>query len=61
MVTPQYVNYKFYQSIAGNNTDLNYRSEERGGIDQYDFNISFNLNDRVYLGATVGAYSVNYN
>lgn len=58
---PQYVNYKFYQSIAGNNTDLNYRSEERGGIDQYDFNISFNLNDRVYLGATVGAYSVNYN
>lgn len=37
-----------------------FRSEERGGIDQYDFNVSFNINDRVYLGATVGAYSVNY-
>ena len=32
----------------------NFRSEERGGIEQYDFNISFNINDRVYLGVTVG-------
>ena len=39
----------------------NFRSEERGGIDQYDFNISFNFNDRVYLGLTVGAYAVDYN
>lgn len=38
-----------------------FRSEERGGIDQFDFNISFNINDRVYLGATIGAYSVDYN
>lgn len=37
-----------------------FRSEERGGIDQYDFNISFNINDRVYLGATIGAYSIDY-
>ena len=36
----------------------NSRSEERGGIDQYDFNISFNINDRVYLGVTVGAYAI---
>ena len=34
--------------------------EERGGIDQYDFNISFNINDRVYLGVTVGAYAIDY-
>lgn len=37
-----------------------FRSEERGGIDQYDFNISFNFNDRVYLGMTVGTYAIDY-
>ncbi|MCD8182008.1 MAG: outer membrane protein transport protein [Bacteroides sp.] len=40
--------------------DATFRSEERGGIDQYDFNISFNINDRVYLGMTIGAYEVDY-
>lgn len=35
-------------------------SHEKGGINQFDFNIAFNLNDRVYLGLTVGAYDVNY-
>ena len=39
----------------------NFRSEKRGGIEQYDFNISFNINDRVYLGVTVGAYAIDYN
>lgn len=38
----------------------NFRSQEKGGLDQYDFNISFNINDRVYLGFTVGAYDLNY-
>lgn len=42
------------------NANTKFRSQERGGIDQYDFNLSFNLNDRIYLGATIGAYSVNY-
>lgn len=37
-----------------------FRSEERGGIDEYDFNVAFNIRDRVYLGLTIGAYSVNY-
>lgn len=36
------------------------KSRETGGVDQYDFNISFNFNDRVYLGMTVGAYDLNY-
>lgn len=36
-------------------------SRERGGIDQYDFNVSFNVEDRFYFGVTVGAYSVDYN
>lgn len=38
-----------------------FRSRETGGIDQYDFNVAFNLSDRVYLGLTLGAYDVNYN
>lgn len=38
----------------------NYRSQERGGIDQYDFNVAFNIKDRVYIGFTVGAHDVDY-
>ena len=37
-----------------------FRSREKGGIDQYDFNIAFNISDRVYLGLTIGAYDVDY-
>ena len=36
---------------------VNYRGVERGGIDNYDFNVSFNIQDRVYLGFTS---DVNY-
>ena len=38
----------------------NFYSEEKGGISQYDFNVAFNIQDRVYLGATIGIYDVNY-
>ena len=38
-----------------------FRSEERGGIDQYDINLSLNVNDRFYFGFTVGLYDVDYN
>ena len=38
----------------------NFHSQERGGIDQYDFNVAFNFNDRFYLGLTLGAYAVDY-
>ncbi|MBR4379976.1 MAG: TonB-dependent receptor [Bacteroidaceae bacterium] len=34
--------------------------EEHGHLDEYSFNISFNVNDRVYLGLTMGAYDLNY-
>lgn len=37
-----------------------FRSQERGGIDRFDFNVAFNLSDRVYLGMTIGAYTVDY-
>ena len=43
------------------NGNASFRSEQRGGIEQYDFNVSFNIKDRVYLGLTLGAYSVDYN
>ena len=35
-------------------------SKEWGGINQYDFNISLNLIDRIYLGLSIGAYDLNY-
>lgn len=37
-----------------------FNSREQGGVGEYDFNIAFNISDRVYLGVTVGAYDVNY-
>ena len=37
-----------------------FHSRERGGIDQYDVNVAFNVNDRFYLGLTVGLYDVDY-
>ncbi len=60
---PLYENYDFYTSVVDgvNNANIRrFRSQERGGIDQYDFNVSFNVNDRFYFGVTVGAYDVNY-
>ena len=38
----------------------NFYSEEKGGISQYDFSIAFNVEDRVYLGATLGIYDIVY-
>lgn len=59
-----YDNYNVYSTIIGEK-DLpylrEYRSHESGGLDQYDFNIAFNLSDRVYLGLTIGAYDLDYN
>lgn len=38
-----------------------YYSREEGGINQYDFNLSFNVRDRFYFGLTLGVYDLNYN
>lgn len=35
-------------------TDATYYSEERGGVDQVDMNVSCNIDDRLYLGVTFG-------
>lgn len=37
-----------------------YKSRQTGGVNVYDFNMSFNIKDRFYIGATVGAYDVSY-
>lgn len=37
-----------------------FRSENRGGINAYDFNVAFNVNDRSYWGLTVSAYDVDF-
>lgn len=51
----------FYDPYIPSEADAYFLSRERGGIDQYDFNISFNVNDRFYFGVTLGAYDVDYN
>lgn len=45
---------------AGDKVIQAYTARERGGLHSYDFNVAFNLYDRFYLGATIGAYSVDY-
>lgn len=37
-----------------------FRSREEGGINQYDFNVAFNVEDRMYFGITLGVNDVNY-
>lgn len=49
-----------YMPITTDIPNSIFRSKERGGIDEYDFNVAFNINDRVYIGATIGAYDVDY-
>lgn len=49
----------FYPYVPSE-ADAYFHSQERGGIDQYDLNVAFNINDRFYLGFTVGLYDVDY-
>lgn len=39
----------------------NFDRANSGYIGEFDFNISGNINDRLYLGLTVGIHNVNYN
>ena len=41
-------------------TDMGYYSEERGGMDVVDINLSANINDVLYIGATMGFHNVDY-
>lgn len=42
-------------------SDNQYYAREEGGIDEYDFNVSFNVKDRYYFGLTLGIYNLDYN
>lgn len=46
--------------LDAESADILFDSKERGGINQYDFNVAFNISDRVYFGVTIGAYDVDY-
>ena len=46
--------------IGWNGISNGYRSREEGGIDRYDFNMSFNVEDRMYFGVTLGVDDVHY-
>ncbi|MDR0988525.1 MAG: TonB-dependent receptor [Prevotellaceae bacterium] len=52
--------YNSYNPIVPNEAYARFHSRERGGVDQYDFNMAFNVKDRFYFGFTVGVYSANY-
>ena len=43
-----------------NPTWLGYYSEERGGLNEFDMNLSVNINDRVYVGASLGCHILDY-
>ena len=47
-------------AVVPDEVDAFFKSRERGGVDQYNFNMAFNVNDRFYFGATIGAYDVDY-
>ena len=44
---------------ASNARAYNYNRAQWGGIQQYDFNFSFNVDNRIYVGATFGVYNVD--
>ena len=41
-------------------TELSYYGEQRGSHDVFDMNISTNINDVIYIGATVGYHKLDY-
>ena len=47
---------EFFTSWNGETGE--YYSREEGGINQYDFNLSFNVRDRFYFGMTLGLYDI---
>ncbi len=48
------------KTIGWNGEKNYYNSREEGGIQQYDFNVSFNVQDKMYFGLTLGVYDVDY-
>lgn len=57
-----YENYLLNGQISSGDdaNSFDYYRANTGYIGEYDFNLSGNINDRVYLGATVGIHDVHY-
>ena len=52
---------KYVESISPRGIDYTFDRAHTGYIGEYDFNLSGNINNRVYLGLTVGIHDVHYN
>lgn len=50
----------YYKPYVPGDARGDFYSRERGGIDEYDANVSFNVKDRFYFGVTVGIRDVDY-
>ena len=51
-----------FEDIVGwDGENASFFSKETGGINQFDFNVAFNIEDRFYVGGTIGVYNVDYN
>ena len=51
----------YVESISPRGIDYTFDRAHTGYIGEYDFNFSGNINNRVYLGMTVGIHDVHYN
>lgn len=51
------------ETVTGYNdvssSDYNYQRVQWGGVQEYNFNVSFNVSDRLYAGVTFGFYNVD--
>ena len=52
---------KYVESISPRGIDYMFDRSHTGYIGEYDFNISGNVNNRVYWGITLGIHDVHYN
>jgi len=59
-VTMDDVNDRFHINTYMEAGGYGFNRAHRGWIADYDFNISGNINDRVYLGLTIGLHDVKY-
>ena len=56
-----YENYLLMGDMGGYGADrFNYDFASKGYISEYDFNLSGNIHDRLYLGMTIGIHDVHY-
>lgn len=52
-------NVKIDRYVPSYANRYNYHRAQWGGIEDYDFNVSMNINERVYIGVNLGLYNVN--